>query len=264
MIRLLTRLDLRDLMALSSAAGWNQTQEDWQMLLDLAPRGCWGVEADDRVVSSATLLCYGRRAAWVGMVLTLPEYRGRGFARSLLAEALHSTRELGIQTVKLDATDSGRPLYESLGFRVEQPIERWSRPGETVSSVASPAPIPAALDHRACGYDRAALLSRLSERSRVVATPTAYGMVRSGRVSTYIGPCIAESAGEAARIIGALIDQQPEASYFWDLFPGYAQAAALAGSLGFQPARRLLRMSLGEDLRGAGENIYAIAGFELG
>lgn len=264
MIRLLTRHDLRDLMALSCAAGWNQTQEDWQMLLHLAPEGCWGVEADGHVVSSATLLCYGRRAAWVGMVLTLPEYRSRGFARSLLAETLNSARALGIQTVKLDATDSGRPLYESLGFRVEQPIERWSRPGELVVCAPSPAPIPAGLDCRACGFERAALLSRLADRSRVVATPTAYGMVRSGRVSSYIGPCVAESAGEAARIIGALIDEQPEASYFWDLFPGHAQAASLAGSLGFQPARRLLRMSLGEDLRGAEDHIYAIAGFELG
>jgi GNAT superfamily N-acetyltransferase len=48
--------------------------------------------------------------AWVGMVLTHPEYRRRGFARRLISHALEYARERGVMTLKLDATSAGRRL----------------------------------------------------------------------------------------------------------------------------------------------------------
>src|SRR5205085_5065787 len=126
-LRLLNSGDLAAAFELSASAGWNQTVEDWSMLMELAPEGCFGIEADGRLVSTTTLVCYGQRLAWIGMVLTNAEYRGRGFARRLLAEALDRADSVGVETVKLDATDQGRPLYEKLGFKPEQAIERWIR-----------------------------------------------------------------------------------------------------------------------------------------
>src|SRR6266550_2862912 len=134
--RLLRRDDLEDAVELSSAVGWNQTAEDWEMLTNLAPDGCFAVEAEGHLVSTTTLLCYQRQLAWIGMVLTRAEYRGRGFARRLLASALERVDSLGIETIKLDATDQGRPVYESLGFKAEQPIERWWRKGFRKASIS--------------------------------------------------------------------------------------------------------------------------------
>src|SRR5258707_12869836 len=99
------------------------------MLVSLDPEGCLAIEVDNSVVATTTLLCHGERIAWLGMVLTHPHYRRKGFARRLIAHALERARLLGVPTVKLDATDEGRPLNETLGFRGEQPIERWMRPG---------------------------------------------------------------------------------------------------------------------------------------
>src|SRR5438445_6279395 len=124
-LRLLNSRDLASAFELSTAAGWNQTVEDWAMLIELAPEGCFGIEADGWLVSTTTLVRYGQRLAWIGMVLTNAEYRGRGFARRLLAEALDRADSMGVETVKLDATDQGRPLYEKLGFEPEQAVERW-------------------------------------------------------------------------------------------------------------------------------------------
>ena len=116
--RILTASDIPDCMRLKDSAGWNQTAEDWRMLMDLASEGCLAIEVDGELAATTTLMCYGRRLAWIGMVLTKLSYRGRGFARRLLTQALTQADEKRIETVKLDATDQGRPLYEKIGFRV--------------------------------------------------------------------------------------------------------------------------------------------------
>lgn len=50
-------------------------------------------------------------------VYTDPEYRRLGLARQLMDEALSWCRSRGIQTVILHASNEGRALYQSLGFR---------------------------------------------------------------------------------------------------------------------------------------------------
>ena len=46
-----------------------------------------------------------------------PKYRGRGVARSLVNECLEEARRRGVRVVALHASASGRPVYESMGFR---------------------------------------------------------------------------------------------------------------------------------------------------
>src|SRR3984893_13956885 len=124
-LRLLDTKDLIGAMELSRLAGWNQAQDDWEMMLRLDPLGCFAIEADDRIAATTTLLCYGNRLAWIGMVLTRPEYRRRGFARCLMESALKRAADLKIQSIKLDATLQGQPLYEKLGFKKLTIVQRW-------------------------------------------------------------------------------------------------------------------------------------------
>src|SRR2546423_14270320 len=107
---------------LSAQAGWNQTEEDWRTLLELAPKTCLAIEVDGELAATTTLVCYGSRLAWIGMVLTKASFRGHGFARRLLTQALALADEMQIESVKLDATDQGRPIYEKMGFRCEQVV----------------------------------------------------------------------------------------------------------------------------------------------
>src|SRR5256885_2262747 len=125
-LRSLTHAHIAQAVDLSALAGWNQTAYDWSLLLDLEPQHCWGIEIDGILAATTTLVSYERRLAWIGMVLTHTEFRRRGLARSLVKHALQAARDQKIETVKLDATELGQPLYESLGFRCEQAIERWS------------------------------------------------------------------------------------------------------------------------------------------
>jgi GNAT superfamily N-acetyltransferase len=268
-LRLLTEKDVPAAMELSTQAGWNQTPEDWRMLMRLDAKGCFGVEVEGRLVATTTLLCYGRLLAWVGMVLTRVEWRGRGFARNLLATALARADQLGIPTVKLDATAQGQPVYEKFGFRGEQPVERWFLEGssETVEQNA-PGKTPSRgcfeLDSEAFGTDRSHLLRELAKRSAISSTTEAYLFSRPGRVADYVGPCITKNRENAQKLIEPLIRNSSARSWFWDIVSRNQDATSLAQDLGFKPQRRLLRMVRGKELNGNDNQIYAIAGFELG
>src|ERR1035438_3286040 len=65
--------DVQAALQLSAQAGWNQTEEDWYTLLELSPEGCLVMEVDGGLAATTTLLCYGRRLAWIGMVLKVDE-----------------------------------------------------------------------------------------------------------------------------------------------------------------------------------------------
>jgi GNAT superfamily N-acetyltransferase len=276
-LRLLRASDISAATQLSAQAAWNQTADDWRMLLELAPEGCLAIEVDGELAATTTLLCYGRRLAWIGMVLTKLQYRGRGLAKRLLAQALALADRMEIETVKLDATDQGKPIYGKLGFRPEQSVERWSRPGSArpgpskpgpaampiLSSAALPPEEWGEVDSRAYGADRSQLLQHLARRNPPCSFARSYLLMREGRQTAYLGPCVC-SAPEIAQALIERAVQNADCAWSWDLLPNNASAIALARDLGFAPSRTLLRMVRGEPLRGEEETIYAIAGFELG
>jgi GNAT superfamily N-acetyltransferase len=60
----------------------------------------------------------GARLAFVYNVYTEPAHRRRGLARRLMDEIHAWCREAGISAVALNASEDGRPLYESIGYQV--------------------------------------------------------------------------------------------------------------------------------------------------
>jgi GNAT superfamily N-acetyltransferase len=268
-VRRLTPLDIPAAMDLSSDAGWNQTDADWQMLLELEPEGCFGIECDGRIVATTTVICYGRELAWIGMVLTHQDYRHRGFATRLVAAALELSTVQHVATVKLDATESGQPLYAALGFVEEQPVERWSGKAQFSGSMPpSAGRLPGeemnSLDRDAYGADRALVLRHLRTRSMPIATDHAYLLNRNGQRARYLGPCVARSDSAARASITNFLKPSGGSVCFWDLLPNNRRAISLATELGFTRVRRLVRMRCGNPLPTKDELIYAIAGFELG
>jgi len=270
-LRRLAASDVPAALELSEEAGWNQTVDDWRMLIDLAPEGCLAIEVDGELATTTTLLCYGRRLAWIGMVLTKQSYRGRGFARRLLTQALALADRTAIETVKLDATDQGRPLYEKMGFRSEEVVERWTRPGSghatgtKVPIGERPAENWRMADHRAFGADRSELLEKLARRGRPpFVIDGSYWLTRPGRYSHYLGPSVCDAPRTARALIERALPTAGTRDCSWDLFPSNAAAVAIARDLAFTPTRRLQRMVRGKDLRADNDSIYAIAGFELG
>jgi GNAT superfamily N-acetyltransferase len=59
----------------------------------------------------------GESRAYLLNVFVESAYRRRGLARELLRLCLAEAHRRGIRIVSLHASDQGRPIYESLGFR---------------------------------------------------------------------------------------------------------------------------------------------------
>lgn len=267
-LRLLQTADLASAIELSRVAGWNQTMEDWQAVLQLDPEGCFAIEVDDRIAATTTLLCYGTRLAWIGMVLTRPEYRRMGFAQRLVETAVERAAALKIESVKLDATPEGQPLYEKLGFMTEQIVERWFHDGRWALPLDKPdapsAQYSLETDLEAFGADRALLLRQLAMRNPPKAISGAYCFYRGGTRASYLGPCVAQEVKAAGLVIEQCLRNSAESGWYWDLLSSNKNALEMAKEIGFVPQRRLERMALGSSFKKNDEMVYAIAGFELG
>ncbi len=266
-MRTLRHADVDDALVLSDAAGWNQTPEDWSRLISLEPERCFAIADGGRVVATCSLLVYGRDLAWLGMVLTHPDHRRRGYARRLIEIALAAARDQRIRSVKLDGTTEGEPLYRSLGFEAEQPIERWRREPVPLDPVMfTTGEIPFDLDRAAFGVDRSTFLRALSTsyRAATARERTAYALHRPGRRAWFFGPSVSQTPEAAGQLARQIVAQHADEPWFWDILPAQDHASGIAASLGFRPVRRLLRMYLGESVRGDDSLVYAAAGFEAG
>lgn len=273
MIRRMTAADVPAGMALKAAAGWNQTEADWRLLLEQSPDTCWVEEVEGRVAGSATAVCYGRELAWIGMVLVLPDYRRRGIGRRLLLHAIEACDGMRIKRLALDATDMGRPLYRSLGFVDQEPIERWGLDGAAPTNAAAAAEGEALtatsleLDRRAFGADRGELLSRLAALpgAKTLQNQHGFAMTRPGSNARYLGPVVAETAEAAERLSAAAIAPHRGERLFFDILPRQPGFRELAQNLGLEPLRKLMRMSRPAAPAFAESSwICSAAGFELG
>jgi GNAT superfamily N-acetyltransferase len=268
MVRVLRSADVERALILTRSAGWNQTRSDWERLLGLEPEGCFAVEWEGEVRSTTTVVCYGRELAWIGMVLTDPDYRRRGFAELLMERALKFVDDRSVAAVKLDATESGAHVYRKFGFSEECAIERWERlPGAADAGDMLTYCPDDAYDRSRFGADRTALLRRLAEGDAASLAADGYAMGRPGFTAAYFGPCVARSPNAVRRLLRWFLAGHSGERVFWDLFPGNEVAIEIAREFGFAPVRRLARMTLPRPGGSAISNhaeVFAIAGFELG
>jgi GNAT superfamily N-acetyltransferase len=95
-------------------------------LADGSYRGWLAVDASGRVVAGGGIirLAYhpsprdpDPRRSWIVNMYTEPEYRRQGLARRLMEAMVEWCRGQRMANVYLHASEEGRPLYESLGFK---------------------------------------------------------------------------------------------------------------------------------------------------
>jgi ribosomal protein S18 acetylase RimI-like enzyme len=277
-IRRLSERDIPAAMRLKSLAGWNQTEQDWQRLLDHDPAGCLAAWVGERLAGTVTSTSYGTELAWIGMVLVDPELRRRGIATALLHAVLNHLHGIKVRTIKLDATAAGRGVYAALGFVEESLIERWEGSAQPLPATSSCRalrdddwPALLALDRSAFGADRTRILASLRDADETAlvcpqeGTLRGFVLARPGATQAYLGPLVAVDEAAAQALLDAKLAQLAGQSVFVDLNASHAPGAQWLTARGFVKRRELLRMRAGQpSAAGTTPQILAIAGLEIG
>jgi GNAT superfamily N-acetyltransferase len=276
--RRLVEADVSACLALSSEAGWNQTTEDWLLMLG---RGHgFGIQAPDgRMVATAIAHGYGGLFGWISMVLVTPDFRRRGLAKELLARCLEAFAENDL-VAGLDATEAGRKVYRTLGFVDVYGLHRLTADVRPLATAAVSGPRPMSLadlpavrvyDGRAFGTDRGDVLAHLFDRASCLAFVSeeagcirGFVLGRDGREATQIGPLSADDEVAAIALLDAALARAAGRVYV-DVVDHHGTFRSHLERHGFAPQRPLTRM-----LRGRADpfddpaRVFAIAGPELG
>lgn len=259
---------------LSKSANWNQNEADWRLMLAIGQG--WGISLPDGTLAASTLvLPYGKRFAWVSMVLVLPEQRRQGYASYLLGVAIRDLESRALTPI-LDATPAGREVYQHEGFQ-----DRWAFSRLATKSISPPAigdgvrrledsdwPWIVELDLAAFGASREAILRALAKRLPAAALVSeekkGFVLGRDGREARQVGPVVASDEQTARALLSHAL-RAVEPPVYLDVV-GHAPALRewLEGR-GFLFQRPFTRMVRGPDPTPGDERlVYCVAGAELG
>ncbi|GAA4443223.1 hypothetical protein GCM10023091_31350 [Ravibacter arvi] len=279
-IRRLTRADFPLCRQLVEQAGWNQLDDDWERAIRLEPDGCFVGDLNGVGVATTTCCRFGT-TGWIAMVLVDRAARGRGVARELMAHAIAYLRDSGAQTIRLDATPLGLPVYQKLGFRIEFELVRYAgrfpgaaAPERAVRRYADASVMAeiAALDAISAGADRCSFLALLHP----AAPPSFYlnrdqsgrlagfAGFRKGRNAVQIGPVTAVTEAAGAALMADLASAFPGTACFLDIPLANPGAIKWVEARGFERQRGFMRMCLGPEPRDKPEWMWASSGPEKG
>jgi GNAT superfamily N-acetyltransferase len=265
---------IRDCVALSAEAGWNQTSEDWALFLRhgtvLGLRTAHGV-----TVASAAVLPYPDDFAWISMVLVTASWRRQRIGTRILEACCAEVARRGLVAM-LDATPTGERIYHPLGFEAICNLSRWqgvidsgvNSPVGVRAMVAGDIPLVTAIDAAAFGSQRKFLIEslfrRLPQLAFVSEDTTSFVLTRPGRTATQIGPLVATNEDAADALLAAALGCV-NGPVFLDLVDGRAILVRHLRQRGFSVQRPFLRMGLKRRAPfGDPAHVFVVAGPEFG
>lgn len=280
-IRLMRSSDIAAAMRLKNSEGWNQTEKDWQLLLEYAQDLCLVAEYDQEIIGTVTAINYSNDVAWIGMMLVDRMFRDLGVGKQLLRNILVKLETY--KSVKLDATPAGHPVYKKLGFIDEYKIYRLTTPSLTNSlnddSEISAEAIHtqdlqqiAELDRDIFGADRIFLLGSLLEnhpnrgwllkKDNQIA---GYAFGRPGSRFSQVGPVCARTMDDAKAVIKRALTGLVGQQVVVDILCDKNGLLDWLISVGFTKQRHLVRMYYKENpFPGLIQNQFLISGPEFG
>ena len=280
-IRSMNLNDIGDVMKLSTAEGWNQTDADWKRLIANPGNVCMVAECDNKIIGTTTAINYSNQEVWIGMVLVDKAYRGQGISKSLLAAIFKNVESC--PSIKLDATPAGQQVYKKFDFKDEYLICRMTNtsmpplpPGdddilpESIQSKDIPGII--ALDELVFGANRAQLIQSLVEeypgKAALVKQDnkiTGFALGRGGNKYHHIGPVVASNPTDAKILIANALQKLTHQAVVVDVLDDKEETLTWLNSIGFVKQRHFIRMYKKENTRpGITGNQYLIGGPEFG
>jgi len=274
--------DITGAMKLSTAEGWNQTENDWKFLIENPRNTCIVAEYSNTIIGTTTAMNYSNKLAWIGMVLVDKEFRGQGVSASLLTAVLKKLSSF--RSVKLDATPAGQNIYKKFGFMDEFEILRMTNlaiADVTVEADENILPEPVAsndvkqishFDQNIFGVNRPLLIRYLLseypqnawmiKRNNLI---TGIALGRAGNKYHHIGPVFAANIDDAKKLIASAVNELKHQPIVVDVLFDKKDLISWLHANGFSIQRKFVRMYKGKNLfPGDIGNQYLICGPEFG
>ena len=274
--------DITGAMKLSTAEGWNQTENDWKFLIENPRNTCIVAEYSNTIIGTTTAMNYSNKIAWIGMVVVDKEFRGQGVSASLLTAVLKKLSSF--KSVKLDATPAGQNVYKKFGFMDEFEILRMTNlaiADVTVEMDKNILPEPVSsndvknisdFDQHIFGVNRSSLIKYLLseypqkawmfKRNNLI---TGIALGRTGNKYHHIGPVFAANIDDAKKLIASAVNELNHQPIVVDVLFDKKDLISWLHENGFTIQRKFVRMYKGKNLfPGDIGNQYLICGPEFG
>ncbi|MEQ6119804.1 GNAT family N-acetyltransferase [Reichenbachiella sp. MALMAid0571] len=276
-VRQMQVADISGAMQLKKAENWNQTKEDWQMLMDHNPELCLVATCGDQIVGTITATNYANQVAWIGMMLVSRDFRGMGISKLLLNTIIEKLQDC--KSIKLDATPEGLPVYRKLGFVEEYQISRMiisnlpvlHNSNNSVSSISNKDLLEiSAFDTKVFGVDRSNLIKKLLKRDQGYLVKRknhvdGFALGRHGCTFAQVGPVVAQCAQDAIEVIFQMLVNLSDEALVMDVLDDKKELKEWLSSLGFKMQRSFVRMYLKTNLfPGEVNRYFLIGGPEIG
>lgn len=242
-----TLADLPEFFELARQEGWICDPWEFEFLLREAVDGCCAIHLNGTLAACVTAIGYGEQG-WIGNLIVSRSLRGQGFGRLLMREALDVLESGGLDAIWLTASPLGAPLYESLGFRVVDAIQR--RVGDSLGRDGSHGAAVemeelCTLDASGWGSCRRSLLAEKVRLGTVFRQQDAYLVAQTAPSGHQIGP----GGGNPEQALDLL--QQARAigeghKVFLDTPAGNVRMAQILERSGFQVRGEALLMCRGD------------------
>jgi GNAT superfamily N-acetyltransferase len=273
-IRVLTAGELEELIRWASGEGWNPGIHDAAAFHAAGAENFLGAFEHGELVSGISAVAYGDCFGFIGLFITRPDARGRGYGRAVFRAGME---RLAHRTVGLDGVPAQQDYYRRNGFVADYGTTRYSgtfaERGERTEHVI---PFTVDLLERVIAFDRDFFLSprpdflarwlELSERASVYVDGdevVGFGSVRACEDVFKVGPLFARSATIAAAILADLAEAC-EGEIHLDVpnlqMPFIASLEASGLKPGFETARMYRGPAASIDLNG----VFAVTSLELG
>lgn len=240
-IRDMTAADIGPAVELLHSGGWDDRRPFLELML--ATPNCQPLVGtmDGSVVATGQGVVNGP-VGWVGSIFVDARLRRQGLGRAMTEHVCGALKSAGCRTLALIASDLGRPIYEKMGFRIDAMYQIH----EAAPLGAAPTPPPGtvlrrmrladvdrvgALDFRATGEDRRALLGALADRGWLLET---------GAGAEVLGFLVSIQAESAALVAPDPADAACLLDLLRYLANGRTQVVRAAAASGHPAGRRLL------------------------
>jgi len=274
--RLLGPDDAKRAVALTEKIGWSQNAATWANFIRWGGEGSFCIAQGDQLIATSVALRYSPALAWIGTVITHPDYQRQGLARRMMQTSLDYLHSKGTRCIMLDASEMGRPLYEGLGFRALYKLEVFAgeaiesdTPADTRALTEADVPDITALDAQIFGVARGEMIRDLAIPGHGWVSSAAgniggYLLLKSSNLGINIGPWYHQSVDGAESLFRrALTFAKGQQVRVYIPEPN-SDAKTLVRRYGLMPTRFTTRMVLGDDPPGDMARQYSVAALATG